>query len=425
MKIKRIILDNFRIFKHVDVELGEQMNVCFGINGAGKSTFLEAINILLSWFAARMQSRTGKGKPLQDSDISIGERECRLIIELDDGTSWKLYKQRSTMRIKAPEASDLSGMTTLINGIYNNKFDFLSEVPFIANYSVDRAVTNVPTYVGKKHLLNPIDIYKGFADNKTNFRSFFEWFREREDLENENYRYYKSDFFEDYQLKAVREALEKALPDYRNLRIQRSPRAILVDKLVDKKKEKFYFGQLSDGEKCYITLIGDIARKLAMSKGTPNKPNSGIVLIDEIDLHLHPSWQQGVVSSLKSAFPDVQFILTTHSPFVLSSIKVNEESKILRMENGNLENETDMFGASVNDVLLKLFRLQTLRNLEVQSYIDKAWNVLKEGNLDDEEYNRIMHWLEENLDSSDIEFAKFALERKLKERQLREYDKNK
>ena len=92
--------------------------------------------------------------------------------------------------------------------------------------------------------------------------------------------------------------------------------------VVKKSEQTLYFDQLSDGEKCLLAMTGDIARRLAMANPYADNPlqGGGVVLIDEIELHLHPGWQRRVVPALERTFPNVQFILTTHSPQVLSSV---------------------------------------------------------------------------------------------------------
>ncbi len=210
-------------------------------------------------------------------------------------------------------------------------------------------------------------------------------------------------------MEAVRKALELALPEYGNLHIQRSPRAILVTK----QGEDFRFEQLSDGEKCYFTLIADIARRIAMANPDHHNPLQceGIVLIDEVDLHLHPLWQQAVIDNLTHAFPKVQFVLSTHSPFVISSTKVNVNEKIIAFDNGMPSPmEESMYGATVDDVLLRLFKLGTLRNAEVQQHIEKTWKILENPHYCQKELDETLNWLKTNLSPSDMEFAHIALE---------------
>ena len=98
---------------------------------------------------------------------------------------------------------------------------------------------------------------------------------------------------------------------------------------------------------------------------------AAIALIDEVDLHLHPAWQQDVIDNLTRTFPNVQFFITTHSPFVVSSVKTNDDRKIFVVDNGKIEELNDeLYGATVDHVLLRAFDLKTLRNKEVQKRID-------------------------------------------------------
>lgn len=426
MKIKHLKIENFRILRHVDIDLEDGINTFIGINGAGKSTILHAIRILLSWFVARMQAKTGHGLSLTDHDISHGEEYCKLELTLDNGVKWKLFKRLSAIRKPQTEKSDLSEMNGLIVKLYDSysvKGAQLSQLPMIAYYGVDRAVPDVQYPKGNKHLLSPLDVYKSFREEKISFRSFFEWFKEREDIENENYRNNSSrSFVSDHQLDAVRLAIESTVPGYSNLHVRRSPRAIIIDK----GGEEFNFTELSDGEKCYITLVGDIARRVAMTNSqTQNALDApAIVMIDEIDLHLHPSWQQNVVENLKRAFPNVQFIITTHSPFIISSMKKTGGNQMIALDNGELNRiDKDVYGAPVEDVLFGVFGLKTVRNTEVQERIDHIWQMLRNPSFDRDEVDREIKWLRENMDISDSLFARFELQKALLKRSKGEVNK--
>jgi len=100
-------------------------------------------------------------------------------------------------------------------------------------------------------------------------------------------------------------------------------------RVTTKTGEEFLLSQLSDGEKRLFSLFVDIARQLSLKSNTPTdyKTTSAVVLIDEIDVHLHPKWQRKIVPALEDLFPACQFIATTHSPFVIQAV---ERHKILR-----------------------------------------------------------------------------------------------
>ena len=120
------------------------------------------------------------------------------------------------------------------------------------------------------------------------------------------------------ELAAVRRALSRFLPEFSDWKIRRTPLRMEVKK----DGEALSVDQLSDGEKCMIALVGDLARRLVIANPEQEDPllGNGIVLVDEIELHLHPEWQKSVLPRLLQTFPNVQFVVTTHSPLVLAQL---------------------------------------------------------------------------------------------------------
>ena len=112
------------------------------------------------------------------------------------------------------------------------------------------------------------------------------------------------------------------LDECTNLRVVRKPR---LEMKIDKDGMSLNVSQMSDGEKCTMALLGDLARRLALANPKRQNPllGEGIVLIDEVELHMHPSWQRKVLRKLRETFPNIQFIITTHSPIVLSEVDEN------------------------------------------------------------------------------------------------------
>ena len=177
MRIRSIKIENFRVIRHLEFQCGKRINVFIGENGAGKSTFLLALKYLLSWFIARIRNAKGRGMALTDSDISVGANYCLLEIKLEDGTMWRLYKQRSTDRTPPQERTELEILTQNVNAFlvaYEQNKEGL-EFPVISSYGVNRAVTDVPVRLSKKHALLPMDVYGDPLENSVNFRTFFEW----------------------------------------------------------------------------------------------------------------------------------------------------------------------------------------------------------------------------------------------------------
>ena len=410
MRVRSIKIENFRVIRNLEFECGEEINVFIGENGAGKSTLLSALKYLLSWFVARIRNVKGRGMMLMDSDISVGADYCLLEMMLEDGTQWRLYKQRSTNRNRPQEKTELDALTQNVNLLLDRYEQDKNRAcfPVVASYGVNRAVTDVPVRLSKKHALSPLDVYDEQLENSANFRSFFEWFREREDIENERYRE-SGVLREDAQLGTVRRALQCVLPEYGRLRVRRTPRSFVMEK----NGQEFPFAQLSDGEKCYITLIADVARKLAMANPGLGNPLSGegVILVDEVDLHLHPRWQMEVVSRIREAFPYCQIFMTTHSPQVVVNVRTFDEEKVVRMEDGNAEViEGRSFGCPSDVALLDYFGMESLRNREVQEHLNRAWQLLGEGKGDSVAFATEKNWLWEHLEASDIELARLRLE---------------
>jgi hypothetical protein len=148
--------------------------------------------------------------------------------------------------------------------------------------------------------------------------TFFEWFKAREDTENQE-KVKRSDLsFFDPHLHAVRSAVEQMLPGFTKLRVERDPLHLVVHK----GSTEFFLDQLSAGERGLLALVADLARRLAVAFPHAADPlaQEALVLIDEVELHLHPAWQRRVLPSLRRTFPNCQFIVTTHSPQVISEV---------------------------------------------------------------------------------------------------------
>lgn len=409
--IQSIHIENYRVIKQLDYDCKKGMNVIVGVNGAGKSTLLYALVVLLSWFRARVKNPKGRGLSLSDNDITYDEDFCLLKIVLSDKTEWQIYKQRSTNRVAPADKSDYTAMTKMINDLmteYENTHHQLS-LPIIAYYSVNRAVTNVPKRLHTWQSIAPLDAYSGNIEHQTNFRGFFEWYRTKEDIENQMIRETNNLAYRDRQLEAVRCALRDTLPEYGEIRVHRGPQYFYMEKDCI----KYRFEQFSDGEKCYITLISDIARLLAMANPSLDNPldGNGVVIVDEIDLHLHPSWQMKVIEDLRGLFPNCQFFISTHSPIVTSNVGLTIDDQLLVAIDGVIEPTDDrVFGKEVDMILLDQFDMKTTRNLKVQEYIDKVWSLLQEGDFQSEEFVKNINFLKEYLPNDDSEFARINLQ---------------
>ena len=407
-KIKRIVIDNFRGIEHMEVDCSNRLNVFIGANGAGKSSVLEVVRLFESWFVARMRSANGRGAVLQNSDIMVGKDYCKVQILLDNGEECTLFKKANLIRHDFDLKSDVKAMGCLADALIehrnqDNAFPF----PIVAYYGVNRAITDIPLKPKNKPKLEATDAYYGSVDGSACIKQFFSWFREQEDIENDEFRYNQSAFQPNRQLEAVREAIRNILPGYSNLRVSRKPLCLMLEK----ESVKLRFNQLSDGEKCYITLVADIARRMAMTAGSKNVMGGGVVMIDEVELHLHPLWQREVLSKLVSTFPNCQFFITTHSPLVLSEVNRNENDVFVPMIDGRAcPYSHSTYGMTFTDILTSVFDVPSTHNSVIQSHIDAVWKMLNESDCSSSNYQNEMRWLQANLDANDTEFFHIRME---------------
>lgn len=182
----------------------------------------------------------------------------------------------------------------------------------------------------------------------------------------------------------VARAIEQFIPEFSNLRIYRNERG-LAQMLVDKHGQEFDIGQLSDGEKNLIALIGDIARRLTIGNPKSEDPlkESGIILIDEIDLHLHPKWQRIVAEKINEVFPNCQFIISSHSPQVISHIRP-ESVFILKNDEGKVYKQfvNESYGKS-SDRILEDIMDESSRPKYIDDKIKLIFKLIQDGNVEE------------------------------------------
>ena len=238
----------------------------------------------------------------------------------------------------------------------------------------------------RQHSFDLLSAYDGALTGGADFKTFFEWFREREDLENEARRDKdkSSDntaaLFPDPQLEAVRAAMSMLMPGYANLSVRRSPLRMEIEK----QGERLTVSQLSDGEKCLLAMVGDLARRLAIANPLRDNPlhGEGIVLIDEIDLHIHPAWQRMVIPRLTETFPNCQFLVSTHSPHVITHVRP-ENLFLLSVGPDGLQalSPKESYGKTAERVLEDLMGLETTRPDEINEELKRIYDRIGDGEL--------------------------------------------
>ena len=159
--------------------------------------------------------------------------------------------------------------------------------------------------------------------------------------------------------------------------------------------------QLSDGEKGLLAMAGDLARRLAIANPGLPDPLQGeeIVLIDEIELHLHPKLQRKIIPSLKNTFPNCQFIITTHSPQVISEVK---SVYLLRsIPEGIIAEPRRTFGQDSSRILEELMGVSD-RPEDIKKRLRELFRLIDDGKIT--EAKRMQEELEKEI-GDDPEFA--------------------
>ena len=158
---------------------------------------------------------------------------------------------------------------------------------------------------------------------------------------------------------------------------------------VTKNGTEYSVDQLSDGEKCTLALLGDLARRMALANQDLPDPlaGQGVVLIDEIELHMHPSWQRIILPTLCKTFPNVQFIVTTHSPQILGEVNDTFNLIMLSTEEENqvaVETMERMDGFDSNCILKEYMKTRS-KNPKFQKLLDRVTEAIENGQFNEAE----------------------------------------
>jgi predicted ATP-binding protein involved in virulence len=374
MKLKSIELVNFRGVERMHLDITERTTALVGVNGVGKSTVLDALAIALSHLTWRISGQPLKARPIAIDDIRIGADFARISIGIElrrENVRWSVAANRRKGAYADPRRrSDLEALNSAVARL-QQEWSHVEEdrqdpydLPLAVYYDVNRAVLDIPMRVREQMRNIPREAYADALDHGgADFKRFFIWFRNREDYENERRR--DRSEFRDRALQAVRAAIE-SFTGFSELRIRRTPLRMTVIK----HSLELSVAQLSDGERNMLALVGDLARRLSILNPSLGNPNEGVgvVLIDEIDLHLHPKWQRTVVGALERTFPNCQFVITTHSPQVVGELAA--ESVMLLRDGVLLGHAERALGLSSGEVLEEIME-ETARNVDVDTALSQ------------------------------------------------------
>ncbi len=266
------------------------------------------------------------------------------------------------------------------------------QLPLLAYYGTDRV--NDKEHRTHKHEGSRFDGYYASLDPEVVKKQFLIWFRDYEDSVLK--------FGKDKALyNAFTEAITTMVDDWKQIHYSWKAKDML-GQLEDGSWTSF--SMLSSGYKNIVRLTADIAYRAIilnphLGENTV-KETEGVVLIDEIDMHLHPKWQKSIINDLKTTFPKIQFIITTHSPFIIQSLKSNE---LISLDS---EITDEPYTKSIPDIVEDEMNLEEVQRskkfLKMQEIASAYFNLIKIGktSTNDEETKL----LKEKLDVLELEF---------------------
>lgn len=379
MRIESLHATNFGGFKSLQLDFRPGLNVIAGVNGSGKSTVLRLLSTLLVRHIIKPKPMPASFR-LSASDRYIGSRYSKLSFTISFEGNHQfgmIFRPESTNFITIPPHPSEREIEDVIDPRLSGKM--AGDLPLVVSYSVDRAVRSAPLRIRIKHAFDRASTYRDVsAVSSTSFPIFFEWFRAREDFENEQKR--DDPRYIDPLLTSVRNAIEAFLPGFTELRVRRQPLRMTVRK----DGVALNILQLSDGEKCLLAMVGDLARRLALLNPHLTEPSTGpgVILIDELELHLHPGWQRLLVEKLPIVFPNCQFIVTTHSPNVLNHVPADKVT-ILCPENGEIKvrEPNSAYGRDSASLFSELFDVPS-RPDKVVEELSRLFSLIHEAKVD-------------------------------------------
>jgi predicted ATP-binding protein involved in virulence len=353
MKLRRLTLSNFRGFEQIELKFSEKVTAIAGVNGVGKSAVLQAISKIASYLLPKITAAKKETSSFSDSDIHAGKLTMSIgaAFEIDDSLEIlgnisrtqvdpslvsDIREERENIRASrryveknSPEDLQFEERLQELEELLKSSEDYFSwhadkerlkiGNPLIVYYSTNRSLSRLPPRLSQVKPLSTASAYaNALKGTEVSLNDFANWYRAAQKGLLGSKKVSQSLF------EILEDVIHKMLPDFHHLQLVDDSRPYFT---IQKQGSLLELEQLSDGERGLLALTFDLTRRLTTANPTSNNPveeGSAIVLIDEIELHLHPSWQRKVLRKLTSTFKNCQFIVTTHSPQVIGQTKAEK-----------------------------------------------------------------------------------------------------
>ncbi|MEZ4852314.1 MAG: AAA family ATPase [Bacteroidia bacterium] len=412
MVIKNIRIKNFKGFADEQFGFNPQFNVLIGDNGTGKSSILDALSIAMGTFLMRTQASFGyngrKNRPLfkneirkimvspdniEDSDVELsgifGFNEQEI--------PWKRTQKRTSKSLSYGESQKLISLGEKLVEEIDKEVD----LPLLVYHSTARLSGEIFEKTSYEKIGSRLDGYYACLDPRSINQKFTSWFKTFEDSAlkfNKNKTLYN----------AFTGAITSVVPEWADIKFDWG-----LDDMVGKGEDGKWLplANLSDGFRSTIGLVADIAyRAIKLNPHLGSRVISdtkGIVLIDELDMHLHPKWQKKIVLDLKNTFPKLQFITTTHSPFIVQSLKANE---VINLDENKIDQHPDSLSLEQNALFMGVESKNSNNFFNKEKTAIDYLEIL-EGNPTEEELSKLDELIENSTDpvfKAKMKFEKLA-----------------
>lgn len=421
--IERIELRNYRCFARLDVSMDSELTVLIARNGSGKTSVMDAIAIAFGTFVGSFLAGTGIGANQRDVRVrltnpALREMEPQYPLNLAAVGTVNGRQIEWSRSVNSPKSGttikDAKPLTLIGEGLQRAVTDNEAVVlPVLAYYGTGRLwkqkkVTEKKVF--SSEFLSRTSGYQDCLDPASSYKFFVDWFRYAANANAEALNMQREQNVLQEELvesayagliAAVRGAVDECLKSsgWQNLRYSFTHQSVVMDHPAHGILE---VGQLSDGVRNMIALVADVAYRMVRLNShfgaDAAKRTPGIVMIDEVDMHLHPEWQQQVLASLRRAFPSIQLIVTTHSPQVLSTVR-KEHIRVLSV---NVDGDTvaseplaRTYGRSNADVLQGTMGVTPEPVTEGSGLLKRYLNLVEQSALDDPDISR---WREELIE---------------------------
>ena len=363
MQVKSLKITNVRVFERAEFEFQPGMNLLVGINGAGKSTVLDVLRIMFSKHLPQMVRAGNHRLNFEETDIHQNRPYMLVELEFEVGGNTFIHTHQlpSANSSETKKINQVSPkMSTLPSEEYRNAL--------VVFFSPRRSLVldKEPSAAAKKG-----GTTAAYADalrsRELKLRELVLWWVVQDQLGQEDARYKD-------RLTVITDTALSFLQQYTGIELDSEQRSLNFKK---PNGQEIDIRQLSDGERNVLGIILDLSRRLVLANDETDDPLSesrALVIIDELDLHLHPSWQRTIVDRLTETFPNCQFIVTTHSPLIIGEVRPNH---ITLIEDGKTDNPRQSLGMDINWITRYLMsenprKLETDREMKrIEELIEK------------------------------------------------------